>query len=94
MATRDLYSANKFYRLTFGDYGFRYLDSGGTNTSPEGEIYGLIESLGNTTLSFTNLTEGGDTTVTDLTLKDFHSIRGNITNITVTAGQCVAYLRK
>lgn len=93
MATQELYSANNFYRLQFGDFGFRHLDSNNTNTTPDGEHYGLIESLGNTTLTFTNLTSGGDETAT-LTLKDFHTIRGHITDITVTAGECIAYLRK
>ena len=92
MATKQLYSANNFYRMQFGDYGFRYLN--GTNsTSPSGERYCLIESLTNTTLSFTNNVDGGDTTVVDVTLKDFHTIRGDISDITVTQGACIAYLR-
>lgn len=93
MATKQLYSANHFHRMQFGDFGFRFLNSGGTNTSPSGERYCLIESLDNTTISFTNNTNGGDTTVTNLVLKDFHSIKGDISDITVTHGKCIAYLR-
>lgn len=78
--------------MKFGDFGFRYLN--GTNsTSPSDERYCMIESLDNTTLNFTNNTDGGDTTITGLVLKDFHTIYGDITNITVTHGACIAYLR-
>jgi hypothetical protein len=93
MATKQLYSANLFHRMSFGDFGLRYLDSGNGNTSPSGERYCYIESLDNTTISFTNNTPGGDTTVTDLVLKDFHNIRGDFSDITVTHGKCIAYLR-
>ena len=93
MATKQLYSANHFHRMSFGDFGFRYLSSSGTNTSPSGERYCYIESLSNTTLSFTNNTVGGDTDVDDLILKDFHTIRGDFSDITVTHGSCIAYLR-
>lgn len=93
MATKQLYSANHYHRMSFGDYGFRYFTSNGSNTSPSGENYCLIKSLDNTTISFTNNTPGGDTTVTDLVLKDFHSIKGDISDITVSHGKCIAYLR-
>jgi hypothetical protein len=92
MATKQLYSANHYHRMQFGDYGFRYLN-GDNSTSPSGERYCLIESLDNTTLNFTNNTDGGDTTITGMVLKDFHTVRGDISDITVTHGSCIAYLR-
>jgi len=94
MATKQLYSANLFHRMSFGDFGFRILSSSGTDTSPSGENYCLIESLHSaTTISFTSNTDGGDQTVTDLTLKDFHIIKGDISDITISNGVCIAYLR-
>lgn len=93
MATKQLYSANHYHRMQFGDYGFRFLSSGGTDTSPSGERYCRIESLDNTTISMTNNTNGGDTDIDDLVLKDFHAIVGDFTDITVTHGKCIAYLR-
>jgi hypothetical protein len=93
MATKQLYSANHFHRMEFGDFGFRFLSSSGTSTSPSGERYCLVESLDNTTISFTNNTSGGDASIVDLVLKDFHSIKGDITDITVSHGKCIAYLR-
>lgn len=93
MATKKLYSANNYHRMQFGDFGFRFLSSDGTNTSPSGEKYCFIESLDNTTLNLTNNTDGGDTSITGLVLKDFHTIRGDFSDITVTHGKCIAYLR-
>lgn len=94
MSTKQLYSANHFYRMSFGDFGFRVLSATGTTSTPNGERYCFIESLHNaTTISFTNNTIGGDTTITDLTLKDFHTVRGDISDITISNGVCIAYLR-
>jgi len=91
MATKQLYSANLFHRMSFGDFGFRHLGPGETSVS--GERFCLIEALNNTNVDFTNNTTGGDTTLTGLVLKDFHSVRGDITDITVNSGYVIAYLR-
>lgn len=93
MATKQLYSANHFHRMSFGDFGFRVLSSSGTDTSVTGERFCYIESLANSTISFTNNTTGGDTDIDDLTLKDFHCIKGDFSDITVTSGTVLAYLR-
>ena len=91
MATKQLYSANLFHRMSFGDFGFRHLGPGETSVS--GERFCLIEALDNVNVDFTNNTTGGDTTLTGLVLKDFHSVRGDITDITVNSGHVIAYLR-
>lgn len=91
MATKQLYSANLFHRMSFGDFGFRHLGPGETSVS--GERFCLIEALNNTNVDFTNNTTGGDTTLTGLVLKDFHSVRGDITDLTVNQGHVIAYLR-
>ncbi len=91
MATKQLYSANLFHRMSFGDFGFRHLGPGETSVS--GERFCLIEALDNVNVDFTNNTTGGDTTLTGLVLKDFHSVRGDITDLTVNQGHVIAYLR-
>ena len=91
MATKQLYSANLFHRMSFGDFGFRHLGPGETSVS--GERFCLIEALDNVNVDFRNNTTGGDTTLTGLVLKDFHSVRGDITDLTVNQGHVIAYLR-
>ncbi len=91
MATKQLYSANLFHRMSFGDFGFRHLGPGETSLS--GERFCLIQALDNTNVDFTNNTPGGDTTITGLTMKDFHEILGDITDLTVNQGNVIAYLR-
>lgn len=91
MATKQLYSANLFHRMSFGDFGFRHLGPGDTTIS--GERFCLIEALDNANVDFTNNTTGGDTTFTGLVLKDFHNVKGDFTDITINSGHIIAYLR-
>ena len=95
MATRDLYSANNYYRMSFGDYGFRMLDNTHGNTStPSGEFFGSIESTENSTITLTNDTSGGDDGLSSFSIKEGHIIYGNFTNISISQGQVICYLRK
>ena len=80
MATKQLYSANLFHRMSFGDFGFRYLGPGETSVS--GERFCLIEALNNVNVDLTNNTTGGDTTLTGLVLKDFQFTEIDIRQVT------------
>ena len=45
MATPNLFSANHYQRMSFGDFGCRILSATGTDTSVEGEKFGAITIL-------------------------------------------------
>ena len=95
MATRDLYSSNNFYRMSFGDYGFRLLDyTHGNSSTPSGEYFCSIECTENSTITLTNDISGGASGYTDFSIKEGHIIYGNFTNISITHGQVICYLRK
>ena len=95
MATKDLYSANNFHRMSFGDFGFRLLDHPGTASTPSGEHFCMIECIStNATISLTNDTANGDTSLTDYVLKEGQIIYGNFTNITLSGGHVICYLRR
>ena len=94
MATKDLYSANNFHRMSFGDFGMRTLIKGDANlTTPSGESYCMIECILSATFSGTNDTPAGDTDLVDSHLLDGQIIYGNFTDITLTKGHIIAYLR-
>jgi len=95
MATKDLYSANNFHRMSFGDFGFRVLDKSGVDsiTSVSGEYFCMIEAITTCTISLTNDVPSGDTTLTNYTLLDGQIIYGKFTDITLSGGHCIAYLR-
>ena len=95
MATRDLYSANNYYRMSFGDYGFRMLDyNHGNASTPSGEYFCSIECTENSTITLTNDTPGGDSGLTSFSIKEGHIIYGNFTDISITHGQILCYMRK
>ena len=78
MATKDLYSANNFHRMSFGDFGMRTLIKGDVNlTTPSGEFFCMIECITSCTFDATNDTPAGDTTLTDYDLLDGQIIYGN-----------------
>jgi hypothetical protein len=95
MATKDLYSANNFQRMSFGDFGFRLLDHPGTASTPSGEYFCMVECIStNATISLTNDCASGDTSLTDYSLKEGQIIYGNFTNISISTGHVICYLRK
>lgn len=80
-----------FQELAFGDFGMRILSSG--ETSIEGEFFGALQVVSDCSISFTNNTTGGDTSITNLALSAGQIIYGNITNVTVASGKLIAYIR-
>jgi hypothetical protein len=94
MPTEPLFSANHYQKLSFGDFGFRLLDDAGTTTTPSGEKIGVIHVLKNATFSCDSNTTGGDSSITDLALDEGHSIVGNFTNVSLTHGTIICYIRK
>ena len=94
MATKDLYSANNFHRMSFGDFGMRTLikNTDDIVTAP-GEYFCMIECIISCTFDATNYTPAGDNNMVDYYLLDGQIIYGNFTNITLTKGHIIAYLR-
>jgi len=92
--THRFYSANNYQRIMLGDYGFRILDKDGTSTSPSGEQYGYIRVIKDCEISLTSHTDGGDSSVSELELKEHHTFFGYFTDITMHNGIIIAYLRK
>jgi len=94
MATKDLYSANNFHRMSFGDFGFRILNhSDEILTTPVGEYYCMIECIVSATISLTNDAPAGDTTIINYDVLDGQIIYGNFTNVTISKGHIICYLR-
>jgi len=80
-----------FQEMSFGDFGMRILSSG--ETSIEGEFFGAIQVVADCSVSFSNNTNGGDSSITNLALSAGQIIYGNITNVIVASGKIIAYLR-
>jgi len=87
----ELQYTSVFQRASFGDYGLRILSSG--ETSVANENFAAIQVLADCVISMTNSTDGGDTTITSLSLSAGQAIYGNFENISVTSGKIIAYLR-
>lgn len=87
----ELKYTSVFQSLSFGDYGFRILSSG--ETSIEGEHFGAVILLNDSTIGFTNDVSGGDTSISNLQLAAGQTIYGNITNLSITSGKVIAYIR-
>lgn len=77
-------------RLSFGDYGLRVL----TSTSVADEYFGAIMATEDTTVTFNNDCDGGDSTITSLSLLAGMTVYGNITTVVVASGKLIGYLRK
>lgn len=92
--THQLYSANHYHRLSFGDYGFRMLDEDDTTSTPQGETFCTLHCLKDAVISFTSQAHGGDSSVTDLDLKEGHILYGDFTSVSITGGIVMCYLHK
>lgn len=91
MAELDLKYTENFQKVSFGDFGLRILSSG--ETSVVGEKFAAIQVLADCVVGFTNNTEGGDTTITNLSLNAGQAIYGNFSAISLSSGKIIAYLR-
>ena len=60
----------------------------------QGEKIGVIHVLKNSTFSASSNTSGGDSDLTNLALDEGHTIVGNFSNITLTHGTIICYIRK
>jgi len=87
----ELQYTSVFQKVSFGDYGLRILSSG--ETSVANEAFAAIQVLADCVVSFTNNTDGGDTTITSLSLSAGQAIYGNFEDISVASGKILAYLR-
>jgi hypothetical protein len=87
----ELKYTSVFQQLSFGDFGFRILSTG--ETSVEGEYFGAVQMLNDSTIGFTNDVASGDTSISNLQLAAGQTVYGNITNLTITSGKVLAYIR-
>lgn len=94
MATRQLYSANHYHRLSFGDYGFRLLDEDATTSSTSGESFCTIHCLKDAVISFSSNISTGDSSVSSLDLKEGHILYGDFTSVSIASGIVICYLHK
>lgn len=92
--TQQLYSANHYHRLSFGDFGFRMLDEDNTTSTPQGEAFCTIHCLKDAVISFTSQVSAGDQSVSSLDLKEGHILYGDFTNISITGGIVFCYLHR
>jgi len=92
--THQLYSANHFHRLSFGDFGFRLLDEDDTTSTPQGETFCTLHCLKDAVISFTSNITSGDSSITDLDLKEGHILYGDFTSVSITGGIVMCYLHK
>ena len=92
MATKQLYSANHYHRLSFGDYGFRLLDEDNTTSTAVGENFCTVHVLKDAVISLSSNLDAGDSSITDLDLKEGHILYGDFTSISITGGIVMCYL--
>lgn len=94
MATKQLYSANHYHRLSFGDFGFRLLDQDATTSTPSGEDFCTVHCLKDAVITMTSNHAVGDSSISSLDLKEGHILYGDFTNISITGGIVICYLHR
>tara|TARA_R110002124_G_scaffold281430_1_gene455709 strand:- start:68164 stop:68472 length:309 start_codon:yes stop_codon:yes gene_type:complete len=102
MVNRQGDSNGNYQKTSNGQFGHRFLTSAAA--SPEGEYYGAIEAWSDSVISYDSEVDpkdnsistdefGGETSQTALTITEGKLIAGSITNIVVTSGKIIAYLK-
>ena len=86
----DMSYNSVYHKSAFGDFGLRIIASSGTSTV--GEQYNAIQVLEDATISATNNTTKGDTTITSLELVTGMIIYGSFHTISCSAGKIIAYI--
>ncbi|BAQ92642.1 hypothetical protein [uncultured Mediterranean phage uvMED] len=92
--TKQLYSANHYHRLSFGDFGFRLLDEDATTSTAAGENFCTIHCLKDSVLTLTSNISSGDGSITSLDFKEGHIIYGDFTNVSISGGIVICYLHR
>ena len=64
--SNDLFYSGNYQKAAFGEFGLRIITNG--NTSVVGEKFNAIQVIDDCSISCTNGTTGGDTTITNLEL--------------------------
>jgi hypothetical protein len=86
----DMSYNSVYHKSAFGDFGLEIIASGETSTV--GEQYNAIQALEDSTISATNNTTKGDTSISSLDLTTGIIIYGSFHTISVTAGKVIAYI--
>lgn len=88
--SNDLFYSSNYQKAAFGEFGLRVITNG--NTSVVGEKFNAIQVIDDCSITCTNGTTGGDTTITALTLAVGQIIYGTFSAITVNSGSIIAYI--
>jgi len=88
--SNDLYYSGNYQKAAFGEFGLRIVSSGGTSTV--GEKYNAIQATEDSTITCSNATTGGDTSITSLELVTGMIIYGTFHTISVASGKIIAYI--
>lgn len=86
----DMSYNSVYHKSAFGDFGLRIISNGGTSTV--GEQYNAIQALEDSTISATNNTTKGDTSISSLELVTGTIIYGSFHTISCSAGKVIAYI--
>jgi hypothetical protein len=86
----DMSYNSVYHKSAFGDFGLEIIASGETSTV--GEQYNAIQALEDSTISATNNTTKGDTSISSLDLTTGIIIYGSFHTISVSAGKVIAYI--
>ena len=86
----DMSFNSVYHKSAFGDFGLRIIASGGTSTV--GEQYNAIQAMEDSTVSATNNTTKGDTTISSLVILSGQIIYGSFHTISCTGGKVIAYI--
>lgn len=86
----DMSYNSVYHKSAFGDFGLEIIANGETSTV--GEQYNAIQALEDSTISATNNTTKGDTSISSLDLTTGIIIYGSFHTISVSAGKVIAYI--
>jgi hypothetical protein len=86
----DMSYNSVYHKSAFGDFGLEIIASGETSTV--GEQYNAIQALEDSTISATNNTTKGDTSISSLDLTTGIIIYGSFHTISVSVGKVIAYI--
>lgn len=86
----DMSYNSVYHKSAFGDFGLEIIAAGETSTV--GEQYNAIQATEDSTVSATNNTTKGDTTITSLELFAGMIIYGSFHTISCASGKIIAYI--
>lgn len=86
----DMSYNSVYHKSAFGDFGLEIIASG--ESSSASTQFNAIQALEDSTISATNNTPNGDTSITSLDLVSGMIIYGSFHTISCSAGKIIAYI--